>query len=161
MAKAHKLPVSTQRKLAIYKQRHPRTTYVQLQTMFNCTYEQARAAHQRYLAGELGERRRPSSRGPLAPSGQPIAELELLVDIALQKLKKDAKKIDVAEMVALIDKISGALRTQQQMSLASHLKRSDAAIIAAIVRRYVPTATDEDVIRIYHEVRLECQSSPS
>lgn len=158
--KAHPLPVSTQRKLAIYKQRWPKTSYVRLAKTFNCTYEQARAAHQRYIQGELGPSRGGRAR-KVEPSGQPIVELELLVDVALQKIKQRASQIDIVEMVALIDKLSASLRIQQQMSLAGHLRRADAMIIGAIIRRYEPTATDDDVIRIYQEVRLECQSSLS
>jgi len=152
--------VSTQRKLGIYKQRWPKTSYVRLATIFHCTYEQARAAHQRYIQGNLGPSRGGRAR-KVAPSGQPIVELELLVDIALQKIKQRASQIDIVEMVALIDKLSASLRIQQQMSLAGHLRRADAMIIGAIIRRYEPTATDDDVIRIYQEIRLECQNSLS
>lgn len=155
--KARALPISTQRTIARYKEAHPKVSYVQLAKIHACTYEQAREAHKRLLRGELKDRRGRAMRSN-RPSGDISGTFRALIDKAVTALDSD-RSITAIELVALLDKVASILRVEQQISLQGHLKRADAALIAAIVRRYQPEATDEDVIRIYQETNALCLAS--
>lgn len=156
--KAHTLPVSTQRTIAKYKENNPRVSYVQLAKMYNCTYEQAREAHKRLVRGELKDRRGKRMKST-TPSGDIGGTFRELIDQAVTALSQE--KLSAIELVQMLDKVAGVLKVEQQISLAGHLKRADAGLIAAIIRRYEPQATDDDVIRIYREVHAVCQASLS
>lgn len=155
--KAHKLPLSTQRKIGAYKTDHPKVSFVELTRIFHCTYDQTREAYRRFKAGELQDRRG-RTRGHVTPSGDVAGTFRVLIDKAITALSHD-KAITSFEMVQLLDKVAGILKVEQQISLQGHLKRADANLIAAIIRRYQPEATDDDVIRIYQETRAVCLTS--
>jgi hypothetical protein len=157
--KAHALPISTQRTIAKYKEKNPKVSYVQLAKMYNCTYEQAREAHKRLERGDLKDRRGRPMRS-IHASGDVTGMFRTLIDTAVTALHEDTN-ISAIELVQMLDKVAGVLKIEQQLSLTSHLKRADAVLIAALIRRYEPQATDDDVIRIYREVHSLCQASLS
>jgi hypothetical protein len=130
-------------------------SYVELAKMHACTYEQAREAHKRLLRGELKDRR---GRRMKAGKGDISGTFHALIDKAVTALDSDTS-ITGIELVQMLDKVASILKVDQQISLQGHLKRADATIIAAIIRRYEPEATDEDVIRIYRETHALCLAS--
>lgn len=148
--KAHKLPASTQIAIGKLKEKSPKLTFVAIAAQFNVTYDQARDAVRRYQAGELVDRRGKRIRGKV--SGDIEGTFRQLCDRAVSALYAD-NEITAIELVSLLEKMGGILKANQQMSLQGHLKRTDAGLIAALIRRYAPDATDEDVIKVYHEVK--------
>jgi len=42
-------------------------------------------------------------------------------------------------------------KTLQQINLENHIKKTDAGIIANIIRKFKPDAGDDDIIKIYKE----------
>ena len=155
-SKARALRKSTQRSIAKFKEQHPRTSFVDLAAHFNCTYDQARDAWRRYQDGELAASPGRRKTRWVKPSGDPIGTLRALVDRALTALHGDGS-LDGVELINLLDRAAPVLRIVQQLSLTGHIKGADALIVAALIRRYQPNATDDDVVRIFHEVRIECQ----
>ena len=69
---------------------------------------------------------------------------------ALAQLDSE-KKMSSLTRIAALDKLAKIRKTAQSIELERHLKRADADIIAAIIRRYEPEATSEDIIKIYRE----------
>jgi len=73
------------------------------------------------------------------------------IHFALAQLEDD-KDAPAVERVAALFKL-------QQMMLSNHLKRADAGIVASIIRRFLPTATDVDIVKIYSEEVEKCKHS--
>ncbi|HVZ41368.1 MAG TPA: hypothetical protein VHI13_18960 [Candidatus Kapabacteria bacterium] len=154
-ARARALRRSTQLAIAKYKQRNAHLTYGDVAAKYGVTYDQARDACKRYEEGVLGGQRSARKVRRTQPSGNPISLLGTLLDRALTAVDRDGGLTGV-EMIELLEKAAPILRTVQQLSLMGHIKGFDSVIFAALVRRYQPNAGDEDIVRIYHEIRQEC-----
>lgn len=156
MPKAHKLPISTQRKIAKRKEQEPKLPATELARIYHCTTHQVYAALKRANAGELRDRRGSKTK-LIEGKGDVLAQLTQLAHNAIATLMAD-KTIGVMELVAQLDKVTGLLKTIQSMQLQSAIRGTDAAVIAHIVRRGQPDATDTDVIRIYKESVEACKA---
>lgn len=148
MVKSHKIPTSTRRKIGKYKKDNPGVPIAEIAEKHNCSYAQARSAIEAYNSGKLGKPRgrgagKKSKEEHEAESSSPDELFSMAYKKALVKLAT-SKSIDPAETVSLLEKM-------QKMALVTHLKRSDAGIIAQIIRRFLPEATDLEVIKIYRE----------
>ena len=142
--KAHPLPKSTRCKIGKKKEGHPNLTYGELASQFNCTYEQARRAHHQFRDGHLSGRKR--RRNKEVTSGGTLSDLfQSALDNAL------TSDLNAMESVAAVERLARSRHTIQQLELTGHMKRTDAAIIAQIIRRYEPDADDDKVIAIYRE----------
>lgn len=144
--KAHPLPKSTRVKIGRKKEKHPHLTYAELARQFGCTYDQARKAHHDYRDGGLTGLRRPKSK-VIEMEGSSLMEA---FQTAVDRLNGDTE-LTGSELVVMLERLARARHTIQQMELTGHLRRTDAEIIARIIRRYEPEATDDRVIAIYRE----------
>ncbi len=152
--KAHPLPKSTRVRIGKKKERHPHLTYGELAKQFNCTYDQARSSHHAYRDGKLsGTRRRRDKRSEVEGSS-----LLATFQTAMDKLNSDTN-LSGAEMVVMLERLARARHTIQQMDLTGHLRSTDASLIARIIRRYEPDASDDEVIAIYREEFELCKAS--
>lgn len=155
--KAHKLPTSTKLAIAKAKARNQSLTYHELADQFACSYNQVRGAVADHKAGKLsGRRGRPPSARQLAAAEG--ATFEQQVDKAVRALAAD-KNISAIERIQMLEKLAATKKTMQQIEMQGHIKRADAEIFAATVRYFRPDASDQDIIKIYHEVQATCKSS--
>ena len=69
---------------------------------------------------------------------------KLLEDLVVKRINI----IDKSKILDIIARIQKQLKAQE---IEAHIKRTDAQVIARIIRRYVPDATDTDVIKIFRE----------
>jgi len=151
MPKAHKMTLNTRRAIGKYKEKYPNATIGEIAGKYNCTYNQARNAIDQYNDGQLNRERpkKPDVSKILASnSGEELFQKQY--NLSLAWLEKD-ETMPAGERIMLLDKLAGINKTLQQISLQNHLKRTDAELIARIVRRYEPEASDEQIIKIYHE----------
>lgn len=144
--KAHPLPKSTRVRIGRKKARHPNLTYGELAAQFNCTYDQARSSHHAYRDGQLSGTRTRRDKGIEVEGSSLLATFQTAMD----KLNSD-KNLSGAEMVVMLERLARARHTIQQMDLTGHLRSTDAALIARIIRRYEPDASDDEVIAVYRE----------
>ena len=158
MPKAHKLPISTQRAIAKRKEADPTLPAGELARIYHCTANQVYSALQRHRAGLLRDRRGSKAKR-IAPhqEGDAIADFVRLSHTTIATLTAD-RSISALEMVPLLDKLAGILKTGQQMQLHSAIRGTHAGVIATIIRRYQPDATDTDIIRIYKESLEACKA---
>lgn len=156
MPKAHKLPISTQRKIAKRKEQDPKLPATELARIYHCTTHQVYAALKRANAGELRDRRGSKTK-LIEGKGDVIAQFIQLAHNAIATLMAD-KTIGAMEMVGLLDKVAGILKTGQSMQLQAAIRGADARVVAYIIRRYQSDATDTDVIRIYKESVEACKA---
>lgn len=147
------LPRATRQRIGVFKRRNPIANYFEIADKFNCTYDQARRACHDYEQGKL-TRNMPKTKQPkpeINIAGKTTDQLlESQFEYAIASLESDAD-IPIDSRVQYLDKLFGMRKIIQQVKLESHIKRLDATIIGAIIRRYEPDASDERVIEIYKE----------
>lgn len=151
--KSHKLPLSTRQAIAKFWSNNPSYTAAEVAAANNCTVAQARYLKQLDDVDALKKPIRKKGRRVVLRAMVDSDTDELLrkqLKYALAQLEAD-ENINVLERVALVEKCSTIRKITQQTELAGHLKRTDASIIAAIIRRFEPDASDEQVITIYRE----------
>jgi hypothetical protein len=151
--KAPALRHSTKIAIARYKKKYPTASLDEIAQKYNCTANQVRYALDQDKRGEL---RRSPGRTKYKDVEKVKSEktadelLESQFQHAIAQLEADGKL--AADMrIALLEKLFNMMKTLQATKLVGHLKRADALIIARIVKRYEPEATDQRVIEIYRE----------
>lgn len=147
--KANKLSIQKQIQIAKYKLQNPKIPVTAIAEQFNITYDQAINAIAKNKRGELkiGRVRTPKVDYKIDPNEN---LLKKNYDKALASLDQSTH-LDVLERISAIDKLTTISKTIQSMELQNHLKRLDADVIACIVRRFKPDATNEEIIKMYHE----------
>ena len=161
--KAHELPNSTQaaigREYDQAKKAGRDVTYGSLAAKWNCTVDQVRSYVTKYRSGAYAGRqgRKPAAR----TARNPLAPVSTSIDQELQMALEDLSTADLTpnDRIFLLEKLTKAMRTVQQTALTGHLRSQDALLIASIIRRFEPEATDEDIVFIINEERAKCLAS--
>lgn len=154
--KSVSLKHSTRLAIVQYKRKNPGASLRFIADNFNVTYNQAKYAVEQDKLGKLLKTRHRSSQ-------KVNTEIEVLKDnctadellerqyhTAIATLEKNSG-MAVDERISLLDKLFDMRKILQQVRLESHIRRTDAGIIALIVKRFIPEATEEDIIKIYRE----------
>jgi len=153
-AERPRMTVSMQRKVAAWASKHPDESVRDVARYWDVSYDQARNAIEKHKAGKLATPPgRPSDKKVVAAI---TGELDVDAIIARQHEYAAAQlmaseSMPVHERVKLVGDLVAIRKTIQAVTLQGHMKRIDAAVVAAIIRRYEPNATDDDVLRIYAE----------
>lgn len=151
--KAPSIALSLRQKIGRYKEKNPSSTYGELAVKFNVSYNQARSACNDWQSGKL-------KRGNPRAKVKEVQEIkELPADELLEKQYHHAvaqlesnEKLAADERIPLLDKLFTMRKKLQQVKLESHLKKVDSEIFAAVIRRFNPAVSDEDIIAIYREI---------
>lgn len=150
MSKANKLSIQKQIQIAKHKLKYPNQSMSAIAEQYNVTLDQVNYAIQKSKRGELKLGKIRSKKINL----DEIVTEENLLKTNYEKALKHLNTVDniaVDDRINLLDKLANTSKTIQQMELQNHLKRLDANIIASIIRRFKPDATDDDIIKIYSE----------
>lgn len=153
MKKSPTIALSLRQKIGRYKAKNPKATYGELSQKFNVSYNQARSACIAWQSGELKRSRRKSDAKDVEAEKMTPADklLEMQYHHAVAQLQAN-DKLAADERISLLDKLFTMRKKLQQVRLESHLKKVDSEIFAAVIRRFEPNATDEDVISIYRQI---------
>ncbi|HVZ40937.1 MAG TPA: hypothetical protein VHI13_16775 [Candidatus Kapabacteria bacterium] len=170
--KSHTLPSSTRaliaQKYLRLRERGASVSYESMARAMNVSVAQVRKAVEDYRAGRLRgarpskPRRQPSARdlvtakeADVAAALESISESDerfeeeyrlLVIDIAADRT------LSTADRVQLMYKLTQVRLTMQRVSIGDHLHSLDAEVLLRLVRRFVPSATTDDVIKIIREV---------
>ena len=151
--KAATIAKSLRIRIGKFREKNPDNTMQAIAEYFNVSYHQARAAWLDYSSGKLTQRRE-SVNNRKAMTIKNNMSTDALFDeqihMSLAQVEADGS-MSVADRVALLDKLSAASKNVRNMKLEAHIKKTDAGIVAAIIRRFEPDASDERVIQIYRE----------
>lgn len=154
--KAPTIALSLRQKIGRYKSKNEKASYGELAEKFNVSYNQARSA---CIAWKEGLLKRSSPKSNIKAVE---AEKELPADELLEKQYHHAvaqlqanDKLPADERIAMLDKLFSMRKKLQQVKLESHLKKVDSEVFTAVIRRFEPHATDEDVIAIYRQIAEE------
>lgn len=153
--------IAKQRRIGKWKEANPNATYSEVANEFNCTYEQARYAHQKFIKGLL-DRKSPREKTQKLEDIMSNFTAEELFEKEYHKsmasLAAD-KNLTASERINQLDKLITVQKKMQQISLTGHMKRADSEVVASIIRRFKPDATDQDVLLIYKEEFEKCKIS--
>ena len=155
MSKTKTPPLSLNKKkeIAKYAVNHPGMKLTQIARFFNCTYNQVIFAMKQYHAGDLN-RTKPRAKGEkvekLMQENNPETMLEAQFHMAIAQVQSD-KKMAADTRVALLEKLFNMRKVIQSMKLERHVKKVDSDILAIVVRKFVPHASEDDIIAIYKE----------
>jgi len=75
---------------------------------------------------------------------------EALTDLENSKLQVDDRITNLRNLSIIDERL-------HEREIESHLKRYDAQLIKALIRRFIPEVTDEDVLKIYREELAKMQ----
>lgn len=140
--------------IALYKAENPELTIKECAKKFNVIEHTARYAIDKY-ANDV-QLLKGNSKGRIIASkvlAREMNEAELLkkqVAFILAQIEVN-DKMPVTQRTELIRKVLTIKKAIQEIELESHLKRADAILIAAIIKRFLPEASNDDVIKIYRE----------
>lgn len=152
------LPDSTKRKVAIFCESNPKVKQIDVARKFGISVNQVIYACEQYRTGKLGLKyKRVKKPADVVINSTPEELLQQQYHLALAEMDTH-KQLPVETRVNLLDKIIGMKKTLQSMELQAHIRRVDAELIGIIIRKFKPSATDDEVIKIYHEAYTEFKS---
>lgn len=140
--------------VALYKCENPASTLKEIAQIFNLKPHQVRYAIDKY-AGQAkflkGNKAGKSEAAKvIAKNVQDITLFNKQLGYIIAKLDGD-DSIPLKTRIDYLYRITKMKTFIQEVELERHLKRTDATIISALIKRFVPEATNEDVINIYNE----------
>jgi len=142
------------KKIAIWKANHPAYTLEKLEQKFKVPTHVARYALQKFAGeAELGKATRKGrtiQTKIIADSIDPIDSLKHQLSYCLAELENN-ERIVISSRIDMLYKMIRLRVYLQDLEIESHIKRVDADVIAMIIKRFVPDATSDDVIKIYTE----------
>ena len=142
------------KRIAIWKVNHPDTTLAELEKKFGVPTHVARYAIQKF-SGEA-ELAKSTKRGRINQSkiiARDIDQVESLkrqLNFVIAELENNNTMV-VSSRVELLYKLIRIRVFLQDLEIEAHIKRVDADVIAMIIRRFIPEATSDDIIKIYTE----------
>ena len=151
--KAPQMPISKRQKIGKYKEKFPNATANEIAAEFNVTTNQVRSAVKAYQAGDLRRTKPRPKKVSIEKAMETPADklLENQYHVAAAQLETETN-IPADERIGLLKDLFAMRKLLQQVRLESHIKRVDAVVFAALVRKFKPEAVDEDIISIYHEL---------
>ncbi len=151
--KAPSLKTYKAKQIGRYAENNPHIPITEVATKYKVTYNQAYNAVKRYRQGKFSEnspRSKKIDTGIIKAKTDADTLLERQYHQAVAQLEAD-ENMPADQRIALLDKLFSARKILQQVRLESHIKKTDASIVASIVRRYEPDASDERIIEVYRE----------
>jgi len=148
--------------IALFKANNPTSTIKEIAEIFNVKPHQVRYAIDKYtdsaklLKGNKSGRVQASKM--IAKKISDIVLFNKQLGFVISELDND-DKMPLKTRIDYLYKITKMKTFVQEVELESHLKRVDAAIIGGIIKRFLPDATNEDVINIYNEELHKWQNS--
>lgn len=150
-----KLALSAQRAIAAYKRRHPKAPVIEIAERYHVSPSQVRRAIELDRDGRLTKTETRTPRKKIREIVKTCSPDELLYSqfLAVCAGLEADEKIPLSNRASMLEKLVFMRKTMQQIQLQSHMKRTDAGIIAQIVRKFEPDATDDRVIQLYLEAQ--------
>ena len=142
------------KKIALHKVNNPDHTHRKIAEIFGVKPHVVRYAIEKYAQSiELMKSTRKGIYEQTKFIASSYDDLELMkrqLNFCAAQLEND-QNMSIANRVDLLYKIMRIRMFLQSVELESHIKRADADIIARIIRRFLPEATNDDIVKIYQE----------
>lgn len=157
--KAPSLTIQLQRRIGAWSEKNPAVSVTKVASSFNVTVAQARYAIEQYRLGALGTKPTKPKQADVSAVVENRTEIEIMEQTAkllLASLSVD-KNLTINDRVKMLSDLSSVIKTTHNLSLTNHIRKADALVIASIIRRFKPDASDNDIIRIYAEEVEKCK----
>lgn len=157
-----RLSIMKMKQIAAWKSVHPELSHEQLAEIFECTPAQARYALQKYA--ELGEMAMATKKGKKVLSSL-IKDYVDEDEILDKQIKEILSQLEVETNIAVstrLQHIKDVLiikEKAQKLKLEKHLRGIDSDIVAEIIKKFMPDATNEDIIKIFNEAKEKVRSN--
>lgn len=142
------------KKIALHRANNPDQSHKKIGELFKVPAHVVRYAIEKYA--QSIELMKSTRRGVfeqtrfIAGNYDNIELLKNQLNFCAAQLEND-QKMAISSRVDLLYKIMRIRMFLQSIELESHIKRADADIIARIIRRFMPQASNDDIIKIYQE----------
>ncbi len=152
MAKYHNPEVH--KSIALFKAQNPEYSIRQIAEIFNLPQHVVRYAIDKYV-DDISLLMNNSKGTAIANKVlckyiDETQELKNQISLVITQLHNN-DKLSPSNRINLLRKVVSIKKMLQSIELQNHLSRVDAEIIKAIILRFLPKATDEDIIKIYNE----------
>ena len=145
------------KEIALYKALYPRKSVRELAKKFKVADYVARYAIRKYSEYALENKMFNNNKKTRQITAKIIAEEIDQLEVLKKQLNQCLAEVDNNSNLALSSRIELLYKIMrirvhiQQIELESHLKKTDAQIIANIIRRFNPELSNDDIIKIYNE----------
>lgn len=136
-----------------YHKNNPHVSIREIANIFNVTYNQTVYAINQYKKGDLHINKRFKRKvnvENILNKNTPEQLLELQYNQCLAEMTKD-DKLDLSERMIYLEKLTKVRKSIIDISIIKHIKTIDAELYARTIRRFVPNATDDLILKIYNE----------
>ena len=142
------------KQIASWASIHPELTHEDLAEFFNVTAPQVRYSLRKFA--ELSDLAQNTKKGKQMLSGlvSDIIDENSILESQIHKILTELEvdqDMPASSRVELLQQVMNVKEKFQKTQLAAHLRKPDAKIVAAIIRRFLPGASDEDIIKIFNE----------
>ena len=146
------------KQIAVFKLNNPTCTVEEIAEAFGVKVHQARYAIDKYAENaEFLKSNRKGRRAyarATAESGDTLELMKKQLALIMGELEADEGLV-IKTRTQLLYQATKIKMYLQECELESHLKTADARIIAAIIRRFLPDADNDQIIKIYNEEMLK------
>lgn len=152
------------KQIADYKIKNPDASYAAIADLFQCSAAQVRYAITQAKKGKTTRkytRKNQIQAAKLRMEEKSKDELfrnEVVYALALLSAKPG---LDPVTRINALDKVARIEERMFNIEMGKHLKGMDFIIYSSTIRRFMPEASDKDILKIFNEVKAECQVSRS
>jgi hypothetical protein len=147
--------------IALYKLENPESSISDIAKKFKVKDHVARYAIDKYAEDtqflKLNKKSKIRASRIIADISSDTELLRKQLSFVIAQLETN----DSMPLTARVEFLTRIIRIKVQLSnieLQNHLKKADATIIAAIIKRFLPDATNEDIIKIYNEELIKSKN---
>jgi predicted transcriptional regulator len=156
-----KLTAEEMKQIAAWASTHKDWTDAEIADLFHVSTSQVRYARQKW--SELSDLALNTKRGKemlgtlISGKIDEREELESQVRLIISQLSADTS-MSAGPRLKLMKEVMIIKEKLLKTGLIGHLRGLDAQIVAAIVRRYDPHASEEDIQKIYYEEKMKLEA---
>ena len=149
------------KQIALFRLKNPDISYSKIASEFRVKEYTVRYAVKKYSEALLLKQNTRRGKAEIAAfdvsTKSDIERLEKQYNLCLSELENDTI-LPVSTRLNYLREAMKIKNQLQSLQLANHMKRADAEIIKMIVQRFIPTATEFDIITIVNEelAKLNC-----
>ena len=142
------------RQIAAWASTHTDWTDEEICDLFHCAAHQVRYAKKKFAELSALAQNTPKGKQMLGELINEFVDENEALKTQVHKIISDLEAdsdLKPAPRLKLIKEVMIIKEKIMKTGLTGHLRAVDAELVAAIIRRFMPSSSDEDIIKIYNE----------